>query len=232
VKGGRTTRSRASTFVKPTAPQGEAAGSVATEGESSKQESLPTWSEDFDPIAFVADNLKGYSSRLDALSLEELCKLAVGSGLKCLVLNQMVFTLQEKEASEKLEKEVGTTKENLERSLADELAKSQASINKSLAKEKKRLNAMKKDNRNLVLARNSMIVALVKIWKDAGERDADKARLQGYFFLFTTSRVSLLIVWFHYAHYLIRPSSRCMLITLKITKILSLGYVGGLTARM
>jgi hypothetical protein len=38
---------------------------------------------------------------------------------------------------------------------------------------------MKKDNRNLVLARNSMIVALVKIWKDAGERDADKARLQG-----------------------------------------------------
>jgi hypothetical protein len=179
VKGGRTTRSRASTFVKPTAPQGEAAGSVATEGESSKQESLPTWSEDFDPIAFVADNLKGYSSRLDALSLEELCKLAVGSGLKCLVLNQMVFTLQEKEASEKLEKEVGTTKENLERSLADELAKSRASINKSLAKEKKRLNAMKKDNRNLVLARNSMIVALVKIWKDAGERDADKARLQG-----------------------------------------------------
>jgi hypothetical protein len=92
VKGGRTIRSRASASVKPTAPQGEVVGSAATEGESSQQESIPTWSEDFDPIAFVAENLKGHSTRLDALSLGELRKLAVGSDLKCLALNQMVFT--------------------------------------------------------------------------------------------------------------------------------------------
>jgi hypothetical protein len=178
VKVGRTTRSRASAFVKPVVSQGEAVGSAATEEESSKRESPPTWSEDFDPIAFVADNLKGYSSRLDALSLEELRKLAVGSGLKCLALNQMVFTRQENEASEKLEREVGVAKEDLEKNLAGQLAKSQASFNKSLAKEKKKINALRKDRRNLVTARNALIVSLVKIWKDASKRDDDMAQLQ------------------------------------------------------
>jgi hypothetical protein len=178
VKGGRTTRSRASAFAKPVEPSGEAVNSAIGEGESSKQETLPTWSEDFDPIAFVADNLRGYSSRLDAMSLEELRKLAVGTGLKCLALNQMVFTRQEKEASEKLEKEVGAAKEDLEKDLADQLAKSQAGFNKSLAREKKKVSALRKDKRNLRTARNAMIVALVKIWKDAGRRDDDMSKLQ------------------------------------------------------
>jgi chromosome segregation ATPase len=126
----------------------------------------------------VADNLKGYSSRLDAMSLEELRKLAVGIGLMCLALNQMVFSRQEKEVSEKLEKEVGVAKEELEKDLADQLAKSQASFNKSLAKEKKKVSVLRKDKRNLKTARNAMIVALVKIWKDAGQRDDDMSKLQ------------------------------------------------------
>jgi hypothetical protein len=90
----------------------------------------------------------------------------------------MVFTRQEKEASEKLEKEVGAAKEDLEKDLADQLAKSQAGFNKSLAKEKKRVSALRKDKRNLVTARNAMIVALVKVWKDAGKRDDDMSNLQ------------------------------------------------------
>jgi hypothetical protein len=177
-KGGRTTRSRASAFAKPVEPPGEAVNSAAGEGESSKQETLPTWSEGFDLISFVADNLKGYSSRLDAMSLEELRKLAVGTGLKCLALNQMVFTRQEKEASENLERKVDAAREDLEKDLADQLAKRQASFKKSLAKEKKRTSALRKDKRNLTTARNAMIVALVKIWKDAGRRDDDMSKLQ------------------------------------------------------
>jgi hypothetical protein len=177
VKGGRTLRSRAAA-VRPPAPQGDTAGSEATEEESSKQESLPTWGEDFDPIAFVAENLKGHSSRLDALSLGELRKLAVGSGLKCLALNQLVFTRQEKEAADRLEHEVGTAKEGLKRTHAEVLAKNQARFDKSLAKEKKRLSVLKNEKRNLVMARNSLIVALAKIWKDATKRDADMASLQ------------------------------------------------------
>jgi hypothetical protein len=69
VKGGRSTRHRPSESVKPTASQGEAIGSVALEGDNSKHDSPPTWSEDFDPVTFVAENLKGHSARLDALSL-------------------------------------------------------------------------------------------------------------------------------------------------------------------
>jgi chromosome segregation ATPase len=90
----------------------------------------------------------------------------------------MVFTRQEKEASKKLEREVGATKEDLEKNLADQLAKSQASFNKSLAKEKKKITALRKDMRNLVTARSALIVALVKIWKDVGKRDDDMAKLQ------------------------------------------------------
>jgi chromosome segregation ATPase len=148
--------------------------SVAVEGESSRREALPTWTEDFDPLAFVADNLKGCTSRLDALSLEELRKLAAGTGLKCLALNHR----QEKEASEKLEREVGVAKEELEKNLADQLAKSQASFNRSLAKEKKKVSALRKDKRNLRTARNATIVALVKMWKNAGKRDDDMSKLQ------------------------------------------------------
>jgi hypothetical protein len=47
-----------------------------------------------------------------------------------------------------------------------------------LAKEKKKITALRKDKRNLVTARNALIVALVKIWKDAGKRDDDMAKLQ------------------------------------------------------
>ncbi|WJX56889.1 hypothetical protein P8452_42503 [Trifolium repens] len=90
----------------------------------------------------------------------------------------MVFTRQEKEASEKLEKEVGAAKEELEKDLADQLAKSQVGFNKSLAKEKKRISALRKYKKNLVTTRNTMIVALVKIWKDAGKRDDDMSKLQ------------------------------------------------------
>jgi hypothetical protein len=43
--------------------------------------------------------------------LEELRKLAAGTSLKCLAFNQMVFARQEKDASEKLEKEVGAGRE-------------------------------------------------------------------------------------------------------------------------
>jgi hypothetical protein len=96
AKGGRTTRRHATSTVNPDESKGDAIESVAAEGESSRREPLPTWNEDFDPIAFVADNLKGCTSRLDALSLEELRKLAVGTGLKCLALNQMVYARQEK----------------------------------------------------------------------------------------------------------------------------------------
>jgi hypothetical protein len=151
---------------------------AAADGESSRREPVPTWNEDFDPMAFVVDNLKGCTSRLDAMSLEELRKLAAGTGLKCFALNQMVYSRQEKEASEKLEREVGVAKESLEKDLADQLAKSQAGFNKSLANEKKRVSVMRKDKRNLVTARNAMIVALVKIWKDAGKRDDDMSTLQ------------------------------------------------------
>jgi chromosome segregation ATPase len=90
----------------------------------------------------------------------------------------MVYARQEREASEKLEKEVGAAKEELEKDLADQLAKSQAGFNKSLAKEKKKISALRKDRRNLTTARNAMIVALVKIWKDAGKRDDDMSKLQ------------------------------------------------------
>jgi hypothetical protein len=155
VKSGRSLRSRAAAAVMPNVHQSE---SMTIEEESSKQESPPTWGEDFDSIAFVADNLKGHSSRLDALSLEELWKLAVGSGLKCLALNQMVFTRQEKEAADKLEREVGAAKEDLEKSHDVALAESQASFNKSLTREKKRLSTFKKEKRNLVIAHNSLIV--------------------------------------------------------------------------
>jgi hypothetical protein len=176
VTRGRLTRHRSSGSAKPIASHGEVIGSAATEEENSKHESPSTWSEDFDPIAFVAENLKGYSTHLDAL--EELRKLAVGSGLKCLALNQMVFSRQEKEASEKLEKEVGAAKEELEKDLADQLAKSQASFNKSLAKEKKRVTSLRKDKRNLTTARNALIVTLVKAWKYAGKREEDISQLQ------------------------------------------------------
>jgi hypothetical protein len=91
VKGGRTTRRRAATNVNPPVSQGNAIDSAAAEGESSRREPLPTWNEDFNPITFVAENLKGCTSRLDALSLEELRKLSVGTGMKCLALNQMVL---------------------------------------------------------------------------------------------------------------------------------------------
>jgi hypothetical protein len=124
AKGGRSTRSRTSTHVSPAKSKGDVADSATAEGENSRRESLPTWNEDFDPIAFVAENLKGCTSRLDALNLEELRKLAVGTGLKCLALNQMVYARQKKKASEKLEKEVGAAKENLEKDLADQLTKS------------------------------------------------------------------------------------------------------------
>jgi hypothetical protein len=104
VKGGRSSRHRSSDTNKPVELQDDVTGSAALEGEGSKHDSPPTWGEDFDPVAFVAENLKGHSTRLEALSLEELRKLAVESGLKCLALNQMVFNRQEKEASLKLEK--------------------------------------------------------------------------------------------------------------------------------
>jgi hypothetical protein len=77
-----------------------------------------------------------------------------------------------------LEREVRAAKEDLEKNLADQLAKSQASFNKSLAKEKKKITALRKDKRNLVTVHNALIVALVKIWKDAGKRDDDMAKLQ------------------------------------------------------
>jgi hypothetical protein len=101
-------------------------GSAAAGGESSKQGSPPTWNEDFDPIAFVAENLKGTSSRMESLSLEELRKLAVGSELKCLALNQMVFARQEAEAKEKLEKEVKAAEEEAKKEQAEVLKKKKA----------------------------------------------------------------------------------------------------------
>jgi hypothetical protein len=160
------------------APQGEVVGSATTEGEKSKTESPPIWNEDFDPLTFVSENLKGYSSRLDAMGLEELRKLAAGTGLKCLALNQMVFNRQEKEASDKLERELGAAKEELEKDLAGQLAKSQADFQKSLDKEKKKVSTLRRSKRDLTIARNAMIVALVKIWQDAGKRDDDISQLQ------------------------------------------------------
>jgi hypothetical protein len=65
--------------VSPAKSKGETVDSAAAEGENSRREPLPTRNEDFDPITFVAENLKGCTSRLDALSLEELQKLAVGT---------------------------------------------------------------------------------------------------------------------------------------------------------
>jgi hypothetical protein len=178
AKGGMSTCSRTSTHVSQVKSKGEAVDSAAAEGENSRREPLPTWNEDFDPIAFVAENLKGCTSRLDALNFEELRKLAVGTGLKCLALNQMVYARQEKEASEKLENEVGAAKEDLEKDLADQLAKSQDGFNKSLAKEKKKISTLRKEKRNLTTAHNDMIVALVKIWKDANKRDDDMSKFQ------------------------------------------------------
>jgi hypothetical protein len=178
VRGTRSSRHRPTESDKPVASQGEVIGSVATEEEKSKNESPPTWNEGFDPVTFVSENLKGYSSRLDALGLEELRRLAAGTGLKCLALNQMVFNRQEREASDRLERELGAAKEELEKDLADQLAKSQASFHKSLEKEKRRVSSLRKNKRNLMTARNAMIVALVKIWKDAGRRDDDMTQLQ------------------------------------------------------
>jgi chromosome segregation ATPase len=163
--------------LNPVESKSDALDSAGAEGDSSKREPLPTWSEDFDPVAFIADNLKGCTSHLDALSLEELRKLAAGTGLKCLALNQIVYVRQEKEASEKLQKEVRAAKEDLEKDLADQLAKSQAGFNKSLAKKKKKISALRKEKRNLTTVRNAMIVALVKIWRDANKRDDDMSKL-------------------------------------------------------
>jgi SMC interacting uncharacterized protein involved in chromosome segregation len=88
------------------------------------------------------------------------------------------YARQEKEASEKLEKEVGAAKEDLEKDLADQLAKSQVGFNKSLAKEKKKISTLRKEKRNLTTAHNDMIVALVKIWKDANKRDDNMSKFQ------------------------------------------------------
>jgi hypothetical protein len=123
-------------------PEADVVGLVAPGGESCKQESPPTWSEDFDPIAFVAEILKGNSCRLETLSLEELRKLAVESGLKCLALNQMVFACQEKEVAERLEQKVEATKEGLRKTHIDALSKKKANFEKSLAKEKKRYDVL------------------------------------------------------------------------------------------
>jgi chromosome segregation ATPase len=111
------------------------------------------------------------------MSLEELRKLAAGTGLKCLALNQMVYNRQEQEASEKLEREVGAAKEELEKDLAAQLAKSQADFTKSLGKEKKKNSALRRDKRNLITARNAGIVAPVKIWRDATKRDEEMSAL-------------------------------------------------------
>jgi SMC interacting uncharacterized protein involved in chromosome segregation len=46
-----------------------------------------------------------------------------------------------------------------------------------LAKEKKKISALRKEKRNLTTARNAMIVVLVKIWKDATKRDDDMSKL-------------------------------------------------------
>jgi hypothetical protein len=177
VKSGRSSRHRSSGSTKPTTPPGEVAASEAVEGEKSKTETPPIWDETFDPLAFVSENLKGYSSRLQAMSLEELRKLAAGTGLKCLALNQMVYNRQEQEASEKLEREVGAAKEELEKDLAAQLAKSQADFTKSLGKEKKKNSALRRDKRNLITARNAGIVAPVKIWRDATKRDEEMSAL-------------------------------------------------------
>jgi hypothetical protein len=87
AKGGRSTRSRTATQASPPKSKGEMVEPATADGESSRREPVPAWNEDFDPVAFVADNLKGCTSRLDAMSLEELRKLAAGTGLKCLALN-------------------------------------------------------------------------------------------------------------------------------------------------
>jgi hypothetical protein len=42
----------------------------------------------------------------------------------------------------------------------------------------KKVSALRKDKRNLRTARNAMIVALVKIWKDVGRRDEEMSTLQ------------------------------------------------------
>jgi hypothetical protein len=120
-------------------------GSTVVEGESSKQGSPPTWNEDFYPIAFVAEHLKGTSSRLESLSLEELRKLTVGSGLKCLALNQMVFARQEAEAKERLEKEVKAAEEGAKREHVEALKKKKADFESGLSREKKRCASLKKD---------------------------------------------------------------------------------------
>jgi hypothetical protein len=174
VKGERTTCSRAAAVVTPEEPLGP----NPLDGESSKPDTPPTWNEDFDPITFVSENLKGYSSCLDTLGFEDLRKLAVGTGLKCLALNQMVFNRQEKEASDRLEKAVGAAKEEPEKDLAGQLAKSQADFHKGLDKKKKKVSALRKNKRSLMTARNAMIVALVKIWKDAEQRDKDIVQLR------------------------------------------------------
>jgi uncharacterized protein YukE len=77
----------------------------------------------------------------------------------------------------KLEREVGTANEELEKELAHQLAKSQADFSKSLGKEKKKSSALRKEKRNLITACNAMIVALVKIWKDASGRDDEMSKL-------------------------------------------------------
>jgi hypothetical protein len=43
---------------------------------------------------------------------------------------------------------------------------------------KKERSSRRKDKRNLVVARNAAIVALVKIWTDAGRRDEEMAKLR------------------------------------------------------
>jgi chromosome segregation ATPase len=151
---------------------------ATAEAEALKGE-LPLKSDGgFDPLTFVQENLKGYSSRLGALSLDDLRRLAADTGLKCLALNQVVFDRQEQETSGRLEREVSAAKEELEKDLANQLAESQADFTKRLEKEKKKISSSRKNRRNLTTAPNSMIVALVKIWKDAGLRDAEMSQLQ------------------------------------------------------
>jgi hypothetical protein len=97
-RGNRALRSRAGSssggVVSPS--KGVASPIAADKSEGTPSESVPAWGVDFDPISFVSEHLKGDTKRFDTMPLKGVRKVAVGNGLRCVALNELVYGRLEK----------------------------------------------------------------------------------------------------------------------------------------
>lgn len=175
-KGTRVTRARlgggSGGVTSP--PKDMAPSSSTAAGKSSPQDEFANWGKDFDPIEFVSANFKGDTKKFDVMPLEDLRRLAVGNELKCLALNQLIFNRQEKENSDKVERAVDEAKKD--HTAASK--KMKAGYDKQLKVLRDESWLLKKDNRNLLVGRNALIVTLAKAWKDSTLRDVKEKDLE------------------------------------------------------